>query len=57
MRVLCLLGCVIAMISPVAHAVEVEDYDVSPFSQEVAECDRLAEVSKRYPTAVGVTDV
>ena len=42
MRVLCLMGWVIAIVSQMAHAVEFEDYDFSRFSQEVTECDRLA---------------
>ena len=42
MRVLDLLGGVVAMVTSAAHAVEFEDYDFSRFSQEVTECDRLA---------------
>ena len=42
MRMLCLLGWVVAMIASSAYAVEFEDYDFSRFSQEVTECDRLA---------------
>ena len=42
MRVLCLLSWVVAIASPIAYAVEFEDYDFSRFSQEVTECDRLA---------------
>ena len=42
MRMLCLLGWVVAMIASAAYAVEFEDYDFSRFSQEVTECDRLA---------------
>jgi len=42
MRMLCLLGWVVAIASPIAHAVEFEDYGFSRFSQEVTECDRLA---------------
>ena len=42
MRVLYLLGGVVAMVASAAHAVEFEDYDFSRFSQEVTECDRLA---------------
>ena len=42
MRVLCLMGWVIAIVSQMAYAVEFEDYDFSRFSQEVTECGRLA---------------
>ena len=42
MRVLCLMGWVIAIVSHMAHAVEFEDYDFSRWSQEVTECDRQA---------------
>ena len=42
MRVLCLLGWVVAIVTSAAHAVEFEDYDFSRFLQKVIECDRLA---------------
>ena len=35
MRMLCLLGWVVAMIASAAYPVEFEDYDFSRFSQEV----------------------
>jgi hypothetical protein len=47
MRVLGLLGGVVAMVASAAHAVVFEDYDFSRFSQEVTECDRLASHGRR----------
>jgi len=44
MRLLCLLGWVVAMFISAARAVEFEDYDFSRFSQEVTE-DALSSAS------------